>query len=253
MFWKQESILQKHNKLVDEILYRNFFEYDTFIHAQSVLDDPWYNFLIPKVNSSKLNQDKVNEVIKTEKDRGLSLAYYIHESLYEDYKNYLPQKDYVADDTFISVTLDKPFNIIGQEIVELTEEYFEEYIKLTKECFPDWENEEKYSKLIFNLGDKVENRRLKTHLILEDGEIAAFGSVIIDPDQNLAYLHNAGTRKQSRNKGYFSSIIKEECNIALKAGVREIYGLAEDGTSSHRILTKMGFETKDVFHLFLTE
>ncbi|MFC1756954.1 GNAT family N-acetyltransferase [Patescibacteria group bacterium] len=86
-----------------------------------------------------------------------------------------------------------------------------------------------------------------------DGELVSFGSVVISKKLGLAYLHNAGTLEQYRRKGYSSAITKHLCNLALKNGAGEIYGLLDKVDNSYPMLKKLDFEIKENFHMFAEE
>ncbi len=250
MYLDSDSLFKRSNKLMEGILYEGFFEYKTFIHAKSVLKDAWYNYIIPKVGPSILNKKEVKRIIENEKKAGYLMSYYLNESILNDYYKYSLQLENFGDDVFISIKVTEPYKIENKDFVELTELNLEEYVSLAKSCFPDWENEEMYTRMFFNFGEKKNERILKTILIKEGNDIIAFGSVIIDLDLKLAYLHNSGTHERSRNKGYFSALVKNRCNIALEYGIKEVYAIVENGEGSYRVLSQLGFEVQETFHLY---
>ena len=234
------------------ILYKDFVEYETFIHGESFLEDALYNYIIPKVEAEKLNKEEVDTVVASEEGKGISMTYYINESLKSSFSDLLRSNEDYGDDTFISFKLKETLKAERTDYTELSEEDFEEYISLAKECFSDWDNEEFYSRMFLEHGAEKEGKILKTLIFKDEGEIVSFGSVVVDRNLKLGYLHNAGTREESRNRGYFSDITKGLCNIASEQGSDEMYAIVEDGEGSYQALTRLGFEVSDRFYLYAT-
>ncbi len=244
------NLLHKSNELMKCVLYEKFTEYKTFVHEKSILNDEWHNFIVPIVDYDELDINEVKKVVEQEKSAGKKLSYYIHEDLKNSYIEKLPKESFLGDDAFMQKTINHPFKLKNENIYELQNENIEEYIQLAKSCFSDWDDEEDYTKLFIGFGEKKGDCILKTILLFEDDVVASFGSVIIAPHINLAYLHNMGTHVEFRKRGYASEITKHLCNLALKYEASDVYALVEPDGGSYNLLKKFDFIAKQHFYIY---
>ena len=255
-FTEKNSIFDRSNKLLKGIVYTDIVDEESFLYIKSRFKDPWYNFVIPVTSSNKLDWDRAGEVIKKAKDNdNIEMSFYIHDSLVSDYEKTLTQKGYedFGTDLYMHLKINKPFDDVQGDFINLDKADYEEYLEATVKCFPDWENEKKYSEYFFSLTKNPSEVIHSTVLLKENNKLVSFGSMAISKELKLSYLHNLGTLKEYRNKGLATTIIKYFCNMALENGVDEMYGLLEYGGASYYCLKGLGFEPKENFRLFVNK
>lgn len=251
----QNSIFTKSNQLLKNCVYIEVKHEPAFIKIKSIFKDAWYNFIIPTVSADKLPWNEVETIISQEKDQGVEMSFYVHDSFAQAYQDKLKSKGYqeFGSDVYMFLSFDKKFDGIQGEFNPVNQANLNEYLKIAKDCFPDWENEADYSKHFYDLSLKSSNKIYKSILLKVNHNYVAFGSIIISPQLNLAYLHNTGTSEPYRHQGYYTQTVKYRCNLALDEGVNQVYALVEQDSGSYQGLKKLGFETKEKFHLFAKE
>jgi len=252
-FLDKDSVFIRSNNLLEGIIYTRVAKEKSFVHIKSKFKDPWYNFIVPIVSAGEFIWNDSEEIIKREKEKGVGMSFYVHNSLLEDFGKFLGKKGYknYGTDVYMHLDMDKPFGDISGKIVSLDRNSYKEYLEATIECFPDWENEREYSEYFYKLSQKPSKNIYQTVLLKIDDKLVSFGSIIISKKLKLAYLHNLGTLEQHRRKGHAEVIIKYLCNVALAEGVREIYGLLEKEEESYFLFEKLNFKAKELFHLFV--
>ncbi len=187
----------------------------------------------------------------TEKESGYSVSYYIDNQFYEDYKDNLEKKEIkeLGTDVYLLKKLKEKYKLDEEDFQTVNSANLEDYISLAKTCFPDYENEEEYTRYFYDLTLRYPEK-YKNILLRKDAEIAAFGSVILSPELNLAYFHNTGTSPKYRRKGLFTQIVKKSSNLSCDSKIIEVYAIVEEDCGSYHGLKKLGFEEAEKFHFF---
>lgn len=81
----------------------------------------------------------------------------------------------------------------------------------------------------------------KCFIAYYDEQPAAMATVYIK--DNLAYIANAFTFEEHRNKGLHKALLQHRCNEAYKAGAEYLISDVAFGSNSHANLEKVGFKT----------
>lgn len=231
-------------------------EYPDFIHISSYLKDYWYNFIVPKAEiPENLDFNTINKIIDGEYKKGVSISYYVNQSIEENYKETLDDQGYntYAHDIYLTKELHSPQQLILPDGYTITHEYaLAEVIAVLEKCFPEWESEKEYSKVYEDYKTKGQpDRMFETFVVKYKSTIVGAGSIVLDKKLNLAYLHNTGIAQEYRRKGLHTALINERCNFAYKNGVTETLSLADPNDASYASLTKNSFVNSDAFTLFM--
>jgi len=251
-FFHRDSIFFRGTNLLKGSIYTDIIKKETFFHLRSVFDAQWYNFVVPIIGVDEFNWKEANEVVKVEELKNKKISYYVHAQLIPGYRPRLQNLHYTdfARDSYMFAKLDKRLDNAQGKLVPIDKDNSEEYFEMAVKCFPEWDEEKEYSEYFLNLEKKKTEKEYHSYLLEVDGKNVSFGSVIISPEHNLSYLHNAGTLPEYRRRGYFSALNKHLCNLSLDKGVNEIFGLVEKTGPSYFALQKLGFKPLDTFYLF---
>ena len=219
-----------------------------------MFEDPWYNFIVPTVNIDKLDWDLSMKIIQSQQESGIKPSYYIKDVLKKSYKSKLDSLGFseIGNDTYMYLKIKKKFEKVDIQAEKISESEEKAYIKTAKSCFPDFSSEEKYCRYFFKIAKLNKNRDIiaSNLRIYEGKEIASFSSIYGSKKQNIAYLHNDGTAKSFRRRGYHSQLIKIRCNMAFDNGIENIYAILEEGGASYNSYLKLGFKPVVTYHLF---
>lgn len=229
-------------------------EYPTFFHNKSFFSSEWYNFVIPKVAPAALDEELVQELIVAETKLGKNVSYYINASLAMSYSSYLASQKFahIGNENYLVRKVDRPIDIFLNDDYSINTTYdLAKVIEVLELCFPEWPEETNYSKVYENYkANRQQGRLFETFCIYFKNELIGAGSIVIDKDINLAYLHNAGIQELHRRKGLHTALINYRCNYALENGVNTILSIVDDIAGSFISLQKDGFELEDKFLVF---
>lgn len=251
------SNLYKRNlSLFDKILNSSVYPCETFLHVKSYYKDIWYNFIVPTVGVNTFNFDEAQKIIEHENEDGVSVSYYVNHELYTQFKSALVAlgKEEVVAEMYMYLNVNQPLQVENaNKIKELSQENLQDYLNKSQLCFPEWENNRDYSLQFFEYSQKqpFTNKTVKNFVLVEQNEVVSFGSIIVDTEARLAYLHNSGTSPNHRKKGYHTELIKHRINIALEHGVNEVYAIVEENSKSQVNMQRLGFEAGDKFYIFI--
>lgn len=248
----QTDIFDKSSKLLTGVIYREVKKFPKLIHLKSYFKDCWYNYLAPTVPSKDFPWHEAENLIESEAKTGFDVSFYIHSSLLADYESVLKKNGHekIGSEVYMLATLNDPYLNIECEYKPITDTNLDLLVDMTKRCFPEWNNNEEYSRYFYKLS--VTNLEpLVENFISKAGEdYVGFGGVVISRRLGLSYLHNTGILEPFRRRGYYSDIVRYRCNKSLEHGVKEVFALVEEDSASYRGLLKLGFRPEETYYLF---
>jgi hypothetical protein len=231
-----------------------FSEYPTFISNHGIFDNPWYNFVIPKVSETNLDWEKTEFVIEKYKKLGKNPSYYVDKRLFDSYEEELNRKGYevFGNDVYLVKNVKEKMQFNLPEGYSISTDYdIKEVIKILEKCFPNWSEESRYTKLWDGYKKHGQiGRDFETFVIYFDENIVASGSIVVDKVTNLAYLHNAGILATHRRKGLHTALVKKSINFAYESEISEVLAFVEKGGGSYRNCKKLGFKNQAQYFLF---
>lgn len=248
------NIFERGLKLFEGIIYESINRYPTFIHIKSVFRDEWYNFIVPTVEPSQLDWSKVKSIISSEKEKGISMSYYVPDQYYEQYSRYFTSKEIqenISSDLYICKHVDEEYEPIG-ELILLDDSNIDQYTSMSEKCFPEWANNVEYADHMYDHQKNNKDQIVYNYLLRHDNKYVGFCGFIGLAGENLAYFHNTGVMHEYRRKGYFNSMIKHLLNKAKSLNITDVYALVEQDSGSYHGLTKLGFIVNAKYHLFST-
>jgi N-acetylglutamate synthase-like GNAT family acetyltransferase len=249
-----EEIFTKSIRLLKDVIYKEVNRLPSFLHIKSVFLDSWYNLIVPIVDAEDFSFTDSEKLIKDEKQKKVDMSYYIPEKYADEYQPLLEKRKLskLGDDTYVTLSMKKKFEDVDGEFIEVTDKNFDEYVSMAEECFPDYKTDKMYCEHFYRLkSQNKDSDKIILNLLLKVGnKLVSFASIYGSKKQNLAYLHNAGTLKKYRKKGYYTNLLKYRCNLAFDNGIKNIYSIVEEGKGSYIALSKLGFTPITKFYLF---
>lgn len=243
----------KSNELLTGTVYESVTAHDSFTHIKSYFRDAWYNFIVPNGSVDNFNWEKSQKVINREQKKGFALSYYIEEKLLPEYRKRLSKHEDFGSE-FYMFYKNKLTKKVPGELVDVNDNSVEKYVEMAKICFPDWENNEKYSRYFYDKQKQPsDDLSIVNYLYRVKGVDVGFASIIASNKHSLSYLHNMGVLPKYRRKGYFTDITKLLSNYSISKGIEESYALVEGGEASYHGFKKLGFTTKGKYYLFGTK
>lgn len=230
-------------------------DFGEFIHMSGMLDDCWFNYIVPKVGKlSEKSRGIANKIIETEKSSGVSVSWSINIDLDHDYRELLEKEGFkdFGSDTYMVKSLK------GDEVVNLSNKYelkedyeYEKYSRLLINCQSEWENEAIYCQMYENyLKTGQNNREFFTYVINEKNDIISAASLVLDKTVDLGYFHNDGTDKNHRRKGLHKELINKRCLTSFENSISRALAIVVSDSGSYWSYKKAGFIEEDRFTLF---
>lgn len=248
-------LFHRHTGLVKGSLVKSASEEKDITTVKSYFNDNIWNFIAPEKSfnpenfqdiihaSEKLIAENINHSIYVNKEREAALLGSLKENKFND----------LFTDHYIMATDLKHFEVEHEEginFIETDDSMREKHLVAAAATFPEYEGERAYTERFLNFGKEHEGKQFRNFILEKDGEIITFGSVIYDVEENLAYLHNAGTVEEFRRQGHFERFRKSTLNYLIEQGVTEAYAIVEDGGASESVLAKLGFESNMKFQIY---
>jgi RimJ/RimL family protein N-acetyltransferase len=241
-------------RLFDQVLLDQVTKYPNFLHLRGIYKDEWYNFIVPSVTVDQLDFSATERLIKKEAENGYKVSYYIPVELNESYENKLKEfgYDFLAAEQYIRKEMKEKYLLSELDIEQVNEATLESYLEASVTCFHDWPSNKEYSEKFFEImnNNPYDDKEFNTYVGNKDGKVVSYGSIIIDHNAKLGYLHNSGTLKEYRRQGFHSEIVKRRCNWAFDKGIKEIYAIVEEDSASFKSLSKLGFGIDSSFFIY---
>jgi hypothetical protein len=243
---------QENNQSLIGVLYDLVAEHETFTHVRSVFKDKWYNFIVPKVLPGMLDWQSVLELTHAEEKGGYALSYYVPERFRSAYKEYFFKrgKENESGSDFQVRAQNIRIDETPGELILVDNKILGNLLKMVEICFPDWDNNQEYTKYFYELQDKASHVVINNYLYRLNGNDVGFCGYVGSLQENLAYIHNTGVLPQYRRQGHFSNMIHHLMNKALESKIEYSFALVDKDGASYLALKKLGFVTKNKYYLF---
>lgn len=234
-----------------------FYGY-SYIKSYLNKDAALFNYILPKVD--EINPpllEEIKDFINKAKFSSQNPSFYInhdYENKFRELIEKLGLTELTSDlylsgnskNVRVSDKMTLPLNYT------LTDKYnVDELSDLLTECFGGWESERDYIRLVENASNKFSaNRKMKTFVVKYNDKIVASGSVILDTELGIGYLHNAGVHENHRRKGLHTALIQKRLVYCLDHGVNTWLMITEDNSASAFGYKKLGFTEYDKFYFY---
>ncbi len=124
-----------------------------------------------------------------------------------------------------------------------------DYSSMLEECFTDFADSSLYNKTWEGYRESGQAGRVfETFIARNEGEVVGAGSVVVDKNLKLGYLHNGAVRVKHRRQGLHASLTNARINFANDLGAQQVFSVVEDGGSSYGSLTKLGFKARAKYY-----
>ncbi len=253
---KFQQLLGIHEKWGNKLIFSEIIESD---QAKIYLseEDPscYYNYATPKTEPEEFNWNEFDKVFS---EKGKNPALYLSE---ENQANGFLESavrhnfKIAAADTWLLLDTDYYKTAASEvDVTNVTQESFDDYKNIMNEVFADYPGNEGYLEMC----RKVQSGEARSGVsdfvaefyLINDGAIPVSGAgMFYSKRGGFAYLHNTGTLKAFRGRGYQTSLVRHRIDKALSLGVTNIYSLVEHGEQSWRNLIKVGFKEAQVVDL----
>ncbi len=209
----------------------------------------YFNFAVPTViEPSDLNLPEIkNHLYK----HGRKLAFYLSDNHQKShFTEFLIRNGlyYQGVDTWMLLNKTKYSETPNSaEISLVTPETFNDFRSVLSEVFFDFHGNDSYLEMCLKSitsspMSPFVDLKSELFLIYNSRKPAAGAGLFYSKQADIAYLHNDGSLKEFRGKGYQSSLIKYRVNIALRNGISNIYSSVELGSKSWSNYIKSGFD-----------
>lgn len=246
------TLFEEHIILLKSNAFTNVIQNDSYIFLET--PDFLNEYLVPMVAIEKFDLEDAEEFLDKENEKGKNVSVYLSEILKDDYEILLKKLDFEMSfkDIYLFNHTSEDFEIDSDaELEEVTESNFDEYLGLLKDAFPEWENEIDYTEYFHDLSKNSNEKKIFKDFVLKyNSQIVSMGSIIIDKELDLAYLHNAATVMDWRRQGFFLLLNKLMCNYARKLDVKRFYSIVDEDEGSYNAYKKLGFEEKEIYYSY---
>ena len=243
-----KNIWEAHWNWSKGILITDIIKKDNATFYFSEIPGPYYNFCVPNVtNTADFDIAAVSKVF-TDNKKLISIVLF-NEHQESGFTEYLLRKGltFIGTDSWVGYDTNiKPVNS-SVDIKEVTPETFKDYYKVLADVFSDFPGNEKYMEICLKTikneihSESVIDLVSKLFVIYDNNVPVAGAGLFYSKKANIAYLHDAGTLKDYRGKGYQSALLKHRTGIALSNGITRIYSSVEEGGKSWSNCIKCGY------------
>lgn len=233
-------------RLLNGTLYRDVIDTSQYVILVSHFKGKSYNYVMPKIGYSASVVENVNKAINPFLKSDYGFSYYIEERLCLEWQTFIEKSLkleysdlYVYRNVFLNMSLG------DNEVVTMTKDNFDDFLKSVEECFSGWEDNYAFTKWM------LETKEVTTLGVKQDGKIVAFGSYIQREGSNMVILINDGTIPTHRRQGLHEFLIKYRCSQVMKRNNQAIiYADVEKESGSHFGFKKLGFKEGPLFWVY---
>ena len=222
-----------------KIFYEKIIDEETFGGFTSSIPGEYFNLVFPKVNKPEdLNLSEILHLFAEIKEKP---AIFLFEDQAKDgFVEYLVRQGYKFECRDCWMGYDpKTYNdkTISSKIIEVTPKTFSDFKTVLGEIFKKFPGNTAYLEICEKTlkGDLVNDftdLKSRFFLIYENGKPVSGAGMFSSVKNNFAYLHDAGTLKDFRGKGYQSDLIHYRVNKAVEEGINRIYSSVDHRTQS---------------------
>ena len=246
------TLFEEHIILLKSNAFTNIIQNDSFLFLET--PDFLNEYLVPVVPIEEFDLESAQDLLSKENDDGKIVSVYISELLRNDYQPLLEKLGYseAYKDVYLFNNTDEDFQVdIDAQLEEVKDEDYDQYLGFLKEAFPEWENEIDYTNYFHELSkSSSEKKNFKDFVLKYNSQIVSMGSIIIDKELDLAYIHNAATVTDWRRQGFFVVLNMLMCNYSRNLDVKRFYAVVTEGEGSYHAYKKLGFEEREIYYSY---
>jgi len=256
-----KTIWDLHTKWSQGILFQDTQNLSVAKLFFSNLPTSYMNFVLPLVDSP----EKLDLVLieATMKARGKVTAFDLFELHQQNgFEEYLVRNGFRLGyrSTFLFFNLSNYIeDKVLYPIINISQEKLDDYFLVAREAFEaDADLQEKYMEmekdfLSGKINYSVSDLSLELYAIYDGVRPVAIGALFYSKQENFGYLHDGGTLKTARGKGYQTSLLRHRVNVCLEKGIDRIYVTANHGNGSWRNCLRNGFEQIQTVEMLFKE
>ncbi len=228
-------------------------QYKTFIFIKSAFTSNLYNFICPTSDVATFDWDLAEKLIVQEREKGYYFSYYLkNNASFKEFETVLKQRGYqvVFQDKYLHTFVTKRFADLKEEFVLVDKNNLEDFVSLSAICFPGWETNEGFCRLLFKIQNNKGSTRAENYLIKKGKSFVGVCAFVYSKKHGLSYQTNIGTLPNFRGQGIQKSAIKFLCNQAFSYGAGNCYTIVEPGSISEHNYLKLGLEEAACYDIF---
>lgn len=241
-----------HKQLLAGSFYPAINEYPTFTHFKSRFPQAGYNFIQPLVPAMTFDWIAAENLMRTEHLNSVEVSFYLQDKIADSYVKKLFSDGWLprAEEMYVGKSLNQEHQVDPLLTFEyVTKDNFAMFSKIVTEVFPDYDNNQDYCQFCLEQSDKRPADFVNIMLNL-NGEYVAFGSILMSSPLGIGFLHNMGTIKSIRDKGYFFELVKYLANIAYAKGIGFVYANTDVSGEARKGFLRLGFEDVERFWIY---
>ena len=242
------------NKLLLGSLLLEVKQYKTFIFTKSAFTSNLYNFICPTSDVSTFDWDLSEKLIKEQGEKGYEFSYYLNNNWqYKEFETVLKQKGFqvIFQDKYLYKSVSKSFaDSFEEEFVLVDKNNLNDFISLSAICFPGWETNEGFCRLLFKIQNNKSSTRAENYLIKKGKNFVGVCAFLYSKKHGLSYQTNIGTLPRFRGQGIQKSAIKFLYNQAFSYGAGNSYTIVEPKSISEHNYLKLGFLEASCYDIF---
>lgn len=223
------------------------------------IDSPkiFCDYLVPLRFLSKFDGDKSYQQYLNALNLNKNIAYYIKDSLLDDYKLYLKKIGLSQDsvDCFVSkkiLSKRKKIDLKSTKMFEVNENNINEYLEFSLKTKPNFANEEDYNIFFYNQikYPKTNKKVFRSYILSLNSNIIATISVIYDLNQSLAYIHNLKITPALKATAYAKILLENIFKICELNNIHKVFSIIDYKSSNFKLLKKLKFKTIYKFYVY---
>ncbi len=244
-----EFDINKSISLLKDDFYQKILDKPDFQVLVSIFHQSSYNYIIPKIPLENLDMKRVQKAISTWPKSEYGFSYYIPSELNPKENSFVKGNHlnllYTDRYPYKQISNSQKFKLESKNIVDMSNENFDMFLKSTEICFPDWDNNKEFTTWCLNTSS------ITMLGVQEENNIVAFGAYMQKPNSDYVLLMNSGTLPEYRRQGLHEYIIKARINRVLEIKKEAtFYANTEDKSGSHKGFTKLGFKNGPLYFVY---
>lgn len=251
-------LFQRHYQLLQNVIFEDLKHLKTADLYFGATHDPIYSFAFPTtLKPQTLNLTEIKKGFSSFNPQ--ATVYLAEEHVKKGFPEYLVRNHYTfgfTDTWMVFKRSSSKISLSKKPLVQLiTPQTFKDYYYILSRVFADWSGNEKYLQICKDsITDKIKpavsDLKSELYVIYEHGQPASAASLFFSKKLKTGYLHNDGTLKEFRNRGYQTALINHRVARLLAEGIETIYAIVEYGGTSWRNYVRCGFQTIQIAQFF---
>lgn len=222
-----------------KIFYNKIINEKTFGGFTSSIPGEYFNLVFPKIERpEELDLAEIDKLFSEIKEK--PAVFLFEQQVKDGFVEYLIRQGFKFECRDCWMGYDPKTYIkkeVGSQIVEITADTFSDFKAVVGKVFKEFPGNNRYLEICRRtLNDeplnKFEDLKSRFFVIYENGKPVSGAGMFSSIKNNFAYLHDAGTLKEFRGKGYQSDLIIFRVDKAIEEGIDRIYSSVDHGTQS---------------------